>query len=133
MKNLYLNIIKNIKTYCRAALLIAKDKSLPLKSRIFFIAAAAYAFSPIDLVPDFIPLLGYADDIIIIPLLIFLGIKLIPTDIFEKNLSKAQTMQPLKYRSYKGMCFIIAVYVIMAIIVWKIFGDKILALFNSGQ
>ncbi|SHR48823.1 Uncharacterized conserved protein [Mycobacteroides abscessus subsp. abscessus] len=53
----------------------------------------AYAFSPIDLIPDFIPVLGYLDDLIIVPLGISLALKLIPTYIIEENREKAEEIR----------------------------------------
>ncbi len=62
-----------------AALLIAgRDRRTPLVARLVALGVAVYALSPIDLIPDFIPVLGYLDDIIIVPLGILLAIRLIP-------------------------------------------------------
>lgn len=53
----------------------------------------AYALSPIDLIPDFIPVLGYLDDVIILPALIALTIKLLPKDIFENAKEKSKDIK----------------------------------------
>ena len=50
----------------------------------------AYAFSPIDLVPDFIPVLGYLDDLLLVPLGIFLALKLIPAEVMVESREKAK-------------------------------------------
>lgn len=50
-------------------------------SRIFILCVVAYAFSPLDLIPDFIPVLGYMDDVIILPLGIYLAVKMVPPDV----------------------------------------------------
>ncbi len=65
------------------------DPRLPLLPKLLIIFTVAYALSPIDLIPDFIPVLGYLDDLIILPLLISLSIKMIPTEIIEECRSKA--------------------------------------------
>ena len=52
----------------------------------------AYALSPIDLIPDFIPLLGYLDDLIVLPLLVSLTVKLIPEDVWEQCKREAENM-----------------------------------------
>ena len=55
----------------------ARDPRTPLPVRLLALGIAAYAFSPIDLIPDFIPVLGYLDDLILIPLGIALVVKLV--------------------------------------------------------
>ncbi|WP_441374812.1 YkvA family protein [Acinetobacter lwoffii] len=67
---------KSIKKDILVVWLIAKDKRTPNSVKLLALIIAAYAFSPIDLIPDFIPVLGYLDDIIIVPLGILLVIKL---------------------------------------------------------
>lgn len=59
-----------------------KRKKTPILAKLFTGIAVAYALSTIDLIPDFIPVLGYLDDIIILPLLISLAIKCIPRELF---------------------------------------------------
>ncbi len=56
----------------------ARDRRVSWPIKIFCAAIAAYAFSPIDLIPDFIPVLGYLDDIILLPLAIMLAIRMLP-------------------------------------------------------
>ena len=51
-----------------------------------------YALSPIDLIPDFIPVLGYIDDLILLPALIVLTLKFIPEEVFERNREKAKNL-----------------------------------------
>lgn len=63
--------------------LVAKDERTPVWIKILALIVAAYALSPIDLIPDFIPVLGYLDDIIIVPLGLLLVIKLTPKEIIE--------------------------------------------------
>jgi len=70
----------------------ARDPRTPLSVRLLALAVAAYALSPIDLIPDFIPVLGYLDDLIILPALIALTIHFIPKDTFERYRLEAQGM-----------------------------------------
>jgi uncharacterized membrane protein YkvA (DUF1232 family) len=58
-----------------------RDPRVSGLSRIFILCVVAYAFSPLDLIPDFIPVLGYLDDVIILPLGIYLAVKMVPPDV----------------------------------------------------
>lgn len=73
-----------------AIFLALKDKDTPILAKIFAGITVAYALSPIDLIPDFIPLLGHLDDIILLPLLIALTIRFIPAEIIERNRREAE-------------------------------------------
>ncbi len=75
---------KQLKTDITAIFIALKNKETPIISKVFAAITIVYALSPIDLIPDFIPVLGYLDDIIILPLLIALTVRLIPHDIFEE-------------------------------------------------
>lgn len=75
-----------------AVYLVMKDSKTPLITKILAAVTVGYALSPIDLVPDFIPVLGYLDDVILLPVLITLTIKTIPKEIWEKNVSEAKNL-----------------------------------------
>ena len=64
-----------------AVWLAARDPRVPWYAKLVAGATAAYALSPIDLIPDFIPVLGYVDDLVIVPLGIWLAVRLIPTEL----------------------------------------------------
>ena len=66
------------------------DKAPPIIAKIFAGITVVYALSPIDLIPDFIPVLGYLDDIILLPMLVALTIKFIPADIIARNRQQAE-------------------------------------------
>ncbi|MFC0187077.1 YkvA family protein [Fictibacillus aquaticus] len=66
-----------------------RDPGVPMHAKITAIIVVAYAFSPIDLIPDFIPIIGYLDDLILVPLGIALALKLIPSQIIDKHRAKA--------------------------------------------
>jgi uncharacterized membrane protein YkvA (DUF1232 family) len=67
-----------------AILLASRDPRVPWAVKFLALAVAGYALSPIDLIPDFIPVLGYLDDLIIVPLGIWLVIALIPEDVMHE-------------------------------------------------
>ena len=83
---------EKLKTDIPAVFLSLKDKKTPLLAKILAFLAVAYAVSPIDLIPDFIPVIGYLDDLILLPLIIAASIKLIPKEIWEKNRAAAENL-----------------------------------------
>src|ERR1700757_4016268 len=76
---------RTIKRDAHALYLAARDPRVPWPAKAVAIAVAAYALSPIDLIPDFIPVLGYLDDLIIVPAGIFLVVRLIPPEIMAQH------------------------------------------------
>lgn len=75
-----------------AVFLALKAKETPVAAKILAGITVAYALSPVDLVPDFIPVLGYLDDVILLPALIALTVKMIPKDVFETYCEQAEGM-----------------------------------------
>jgi len=67
-----------------------RDPRTPWYAKVWAVIVVGYAFSPIDLIPDFIPVLGYLDDAIILPIGIWIAIRLIPQEIFADSQEKAQ-------------------------------------------
>src|SRR6266581_9160402 len=72
-----------------AVWIAARDPRVPWYAKVLALAVAAYALSPIDPIPDFIPVLGYLDDLIIVPLGILLVIKLVPADLMAEFRAEA--------------------------------------------
>ena len=83
---------KQLKTDIPAVFLAIKHKETPILAKIVAVIAVGYVLSPIDLIPDFIPVLGLLDDVIIVPALIALFIKLIPADVFEECRKEAANL-----------------------------------------
>ncbi|WP_127583628.1 YkvA family protein [Paenibacillus koleovorans] len=67
-----------------------KDSRTPWYAKAFAVCVVAYAFSPIDLIPDFVPILGYLDDLILIPLGVALALKLLPSAVIQDCMEKAE-------------------------------------------
>jgi uncharacterized membrane protein YkvA (DUF1232 family) len=82
---------QNLKNDTYALYLAYRDPRVPWYAKVFVAAIVGYAVCPLDLIPDFIPVLGYVDDIILIPAGISLAIKMIPQDVLEECREKAQT------------------------------------------
>src|SRR4051794_6302514 len=69
-----------------------KDPRTPWYAKFFAACVVAYAFSPIDLIPDFIPILGYLDDVILLPMGILFALKMIPKNVLSDCEAKAEEM-----------------------------------------
>jgi uncharacterized membrane protein YkvA (DUF1232 family) len=81
---------RQLKTEVYALFLAYKHPRTPWYARIFTAVVVAYAFSPIDLIPDFIPVLGYLDDLVLVPLGVILAIRMIPKDVMEQSRLQAR-------------------------------------------
>ncbi|MFC4293120.1 YkvA family protein [Sphingorhabdus arenilitoris] len=89
MKNLR-RIAKKLKLHAHATWLCARDPSLGSGPRLLALCIAAYALSPIDLIPDFIPVLGLMDDALLIPAGIWLFRRITPPEIYARALEQAE-------------------------------------------
>jgi uncharacterized membrane protein YkvA (DUF1232 family) len=98
-----------------------KDERTPWLPKVIALCVVAYAFSPIDLIPDFIPVLGFLDDLIIVPLGISLALKLIPQQILDDNRIRAQELsgksKPKNW--FVGMLFIF-IWILLAVWLGKL-------------
>ena len=72
--------------------LVSKHPATPLFSKLFTVLVVGYALSPLDLIPDMIPVLGYLDDLILVPIGIYLALKTVPASIVEECKSQAQAI-----------------------------------------
>jgi uncharacterized membrane protein YkvA (DUF1232 family) len=82
-----------LKRDVHAIRLAARDPRVPWYAKALGLAVAAYALSPIDLIPDFVPVLGYLDDLILVPLGIALVVKLIPANVLAEHREQALAAQ----------------------------------------
>ena len=81
-----------LKTDIPALFLALKDHDTPALAIIFAGITVAYALSPIDLIPDFVPVLGYLDDVILLPMLIMITVKLIPANVLDRCRKQSEGM-----------------------------------------
>ena len=89
--------------------LAARDRRTPLAAKLLAGAVAAYALSPIDLIPDFIPVLGYLDDLLLVPAGIWLAVRMIPPELFAEFRTAAGARD--RPRSLVGATFIGLVWI----------------------
>ncbi|WP_064692643.1 YkvA family protein [Rhizobium aegyptiacum] len=100
---------KSLKRDVVALWLAARDARVPWYAKAVAGAVAAYALSPIDLIPDFIPVLGYLDDLVIVPLGILLATRLVPAEVMREL--RAEAARRIERPSGRGgLIFILAVW-----------------------
>ncbi|MGN0692858.1 MAG: YkvA family protein [Oscillospiraceae bacterium] len=113
---------KKLKTDIPALFLALKDKDTPTAAKFLTAVTVGYALSPVDLIPDFIPVLGYLDDIILLPALIALTVKLIPADILEKCRKESEGMwQDGKPKRWYYAIPVVLFWIFILLIIVKIF------------
>jgi len=117
---------KALKTEVHTLYLCARHPRTPLYAKLCALVIVAYALSPIDLIPDFIPILGYLDDLILIPAGIMLLIKMMPKEVLEECRRKAETGPPAgRRKSWAGAVtigFIWAAAIFLAAKIVGVFG-----------
>jgi uncharacterized membrane protein YkvA (DUF1232 family) len=112
---------RHLKADTLALYLAARDPRTPWYAKLLVAGIVAYAFSPIDLIPDFVPILGYLDDLILIPMGITLAIKLIPHSVLAECRARAQeTIQNGKTVSRVAGAVIVVIWLVLVAlcIVW---------------
>ena len=113
------SLAHRIRTEAHAVWLAARDPRTPIAAKLVGLLVAAYALSPIDLIPDFIPVLGLVDDAVLIPLGVWLFEKLIPPELLAEHRARAEieTQRPV---SWVGVAIIVAVWAAVAWLVWSL-------------
>ncbi|MBZ7920760.1 DUF1232 domain-containing protein [Ensifer adhaerens] len=100
----------------------ARDPRTPISAKFVAGAVAAYALSPVDLIPDFIPILGYLDDLILVPLGILLAVRLVPPALMDEFRQRA-TAQEGRPSSRGGFVAILSIwFVVAAVAAWVAWG-----------
>ncbi len=101
-----------------AVYLASRDPRVPWYAKAAAILVTAYALSPIDLIPDFIPVLGYLDDLILLPLGILLVIRLVPPGLMDEHRATAEKQAGLPKNLVAGAVIIILWVVGIAFLGW---------------
>lgn len=121
MKETLLNRLKrrarSIKTETYAIYIAYRDPRVPWFARLIAGIVLAYALSPIDLIPDFIPILGYLDDLLLVPLGILLVLKMIPEAVMqEARLQAQETIDQNLPVSQAAVAIIIVIWILLAVV-----------------
>jgi len=104
---------RKLKVEVYALYLAYRDPRVPWYARVFAACVVGYAFSPIDLIPDPIPVLGYLDDLILIPLGIALAIRMIPDEVLKDCREKARAAEGRPVNRVAAV-IVVAVWVVLA-------------------
>ena len=113
---------KKLKKDIPAVYLSLRDKDTPAAAKAMAALTAAYALSPVDLIPDWIPVLGYLDDVLLLPGMIALTIRLIPAEVWKRNQENAEGMwEGGKPKKWYYAFPVILVWMIVLIAVLKSF------------
>ncbi len=107
----------NLKHEVLALYFAARHPQTPWYTKLLVTAVVAYAFSPVDLIPDFIPILGYLDDLILLPLGIALAIKMIPAQVFgECRMQAAKVIDSQKPSNWIAGNVILFIWLVIGVI-----------------
>ena len=107
----------NIKSNIKALYLVCRKNEAPIIAKVMAIIVVGYALSPIDFIPDFIPILGYLDDLILLPLGIYLCIKLIPKDLFQECKKESENLfKDGKPKNYVAGGIIVFIWIMIIIV-----------------
>ncbi|MBI4284068.1 MAG: DUF1232 domain-containing protein [Chloroflexi bacterium] len=104
---------RRLKTETATLYLACRDPRVPWYAKVFMAAIVGYALNPIDLIPDFIPVLGYVDDLVIVPAGVFLALKMIPREVLAECRAKAQSEPISSQAKWVAASVIIAVWLLV--------------------
>jgi len=115
-----------------ALYLAVRDPRTPWYARALAATVVAYGLSPIDLIPDFIPILGYLDDLVLLPLGVAWVLKMIPPEVMADCRTKAAAHQPQLSRNWCAAAVIVLIWLLGAILLGRLLLDDFLADENWG-
>ena len=111
------DIAARLKREILALYFVGRDPRTPCQVKILIGLVVAYALSPIDLIPDFIPVLGYVDDLALLPLGIWLAIRLTPPEIFQAARAKAALAEQRLPRDWRAAVVIVLLWLAAMILI----------------
>lgn len=99
-----------------------KHPETPFVAKVICVVAVLYVLSPIDLIPDFIPVLGYLDDIVLVPALIWLVLRMLPSHVLMQCRQQADDLMQrygAKPKSYAGAVLVVLIWCVLAYVCWR--------------
>ncbi len=113
--------LRALKAETYALSLAYRDPRTPWYAKAWAAVVVAYAFSPIDLIPDFIPILGYLDDLLLVPLGVLLALKLIPAEVMAESREKARDIHEKPVNRWTGALVVLLWLALAGLgIVWSL-------------
>jgi uncharacterized membrane protein YkvA (DUF1232 family) len=109
-----------IKREAHAVYLASKDPRVPWYAKALAVCVLAYLFSPIDLIPDFIPVIGYLDDLVIVPAGLVLVIKLIPAEVMAEHREAARIVALEQKPNWIAASVIVGIWIFMIVVVFRL-------------
>jgi len=106
---------RSLKRNTHALWLAGRDPRVPLLAKLIIGATVAYALSPVDLIPDFIPVLGYLDDIVLLPLGLWMSIRLVPSDVWEECKARAAEEAVELPRNWRAAVVIVFIWTLAVV------------------
>jgi uncharacterized membrane protein YkvA (DUF1232 family) len=112
------SLVTRLRIEAHATWLVARDPRTPWAARLLCLLIAAYALSPIDLIPDFIPVLGLLDDALLIPAGLWIVTRLLPAGLIDEHRARAKAAE--RPVSKAGALIVIAIWVALALLTWSV-------------
>lgn len=114
---------KTLKQEVHALALACKDPRVPWYAKLLAVSIVAYALSPIDLIPDFIPVLGYLDDLILVPLGIYMVLKIIPDEVMTEYRARTKAFADQKRPvNWLAAAVIVLIWIVLGLLLsWLVF------------
>ncbi|MFN3763187.1 MAG: YkvA family protein [Anaerolineae bacterium] len=114
---------RNLRADTHALYLAYRDPRTPWYARLFAALVVGYAFSPVDLIPDFVPVLGYLDDLVLVPLGVLLALKMIPPEVWAESRARAQEAmtadRPVRWAALVVVLTWLLLLALIAAVLWK--------------
>lgn len=117
--------VRKLKEDIYTLYLASRDPRVPFAAKVVLVITVAYAFSPIDLIPDFIPVLGYLDDLLILPLGIWLSIRLIPPEVLHHYRQKAKEQMLERKPNYVMAAVIVIIWLLIGYWFYQAYMEQI--------
>ncbi len=115
---------QNLRAETYALYLAYRDPRTPWYARLFAALVVGYAFSPVDLIPDFVPVLGYLDDLVLVPLGVLLALKMIPPKVWAESRARAQEAmtagRPVRWAAAVVLATWLLVLALVAVLLWRV-------------